>query len=182
MARLPSTTRPPCRRGPALVGLVLVLVAPGCVERLIREQVCGDGRLAPGEVCLGQGLRSTVTIDTLAPLALRAADFDGDGRPDLMVLGLGPAGGVAARTWPGDGQGGFTAPLDPRVFGCSAHPVPGPVDDDAITDLLVDDCAPTVSLFRGTASGVFEPPITVLTGVSTSSSGLLDLDDDGLRE
>jgi hypothetical protein len=156
--------------------------ASGCVDRAIHEGICGDGRLSRGEVCLGEGDRSTLTIDSLAPLALRVADFHGDGPPDLMVLGTDPAGAVIARLWRGDGEGGFFPPLDPGVFGCSAHPVPGSIDGDAITDLLVADCAPSMSAFRGTATGTFEAPVSVYTGVTTLGSGLLDLDADGLHE
>lgn len=186
MAWFPSSDRPlrgrACPRGLVLAMLVLGLVPLGCVDRAIHDRICGDGRRSAGELCLGQGERREVAVEGLAPLALRVADFDGDGHADVMVLGLSPAGGVAASTWPGDGEGDLRAPLDPRVTGCSAHPVPGSIDDDAITDLLVDDCAPSMSLFRGTASGVFEPAVTVATGVTTSSSALLDLDADGLRE
>jgi FG-GAP-like repeat len=162
--------------------VVLALAASGCVERLIHDRLCGDGRLSRGEVCLGEGTRSSLTIESLAPLALRVADFDGDGPPDLMVLGTDAAGVVTARLWLGDGDGGFAPPFDPGISGCSAHPVPGSIDDDAITDLLVADCTPTMSLFRGTSSGRFEPPITVVTAVTTLGSGLFDLDDDGLHE
>lgn len=165
-----------------LLCAALLVPTTACVERVIRERICGDGRLSRGEVCLGEGPRSTLAIDSLAPLALRVADFDGDGPVDLMVLGTDAAGGVTARLWPGDGNGGFAPPLDPGVYGCSAHPVPGSIDDDAVTDLLVADCAPSMSLFRGTTSGVFEPPVSVFTGVTVLGSGLFDLDDDGLRE
>ncbi len=165
------------------MGLALVLLTSACTDRVIRDRLCGDGRLTPGEVCLGEGEQSSLAIETLAPLSIRVADFDGEGRPDLMVMGLDDAtGAVAGRLFRGDGEGGFEAPLDPGVYGCSAHPVPGAIDDDGIDDLLVDDCEASVSLFRGTSSGVFEPPLTVFTGALTSSSGLLDLDADGLRE
>jgi len=161
---------------------VLAVAAAGCVDRAIHEHVCGDGRLSRGEVCLGEGDHSTVTIDSLAPLALRVADFDGDGPPDLMVLGTDAAGVVTARLWHGNGDGSFAAPIDPRIQGCSAHPVPGSIDDDTVTDLLVADCAPSMSVFRGTTSGVFEPAVTVFTGVTPLGSGLYDLDGDGLHE
>lgn len=167
----------------AALAVLGVGAASGCVDRAIHESVCGDGRLSRGELCLGEGDRSTLTIASLAPLALRVADFHGDGPPDLMVLGTDAVGGVTARLWLGDGEGGFAAPpLDPGIQGCSAHPVPGAIDDDASTDLLVADCAPSMSLFRGTPSGVFDGPVTVQTGVTTVGSGLFDIDADGLRE
>lgn len=167
----------------ALTGLAsLGGAASGCVDRAIHEGICGDGRLSRGEVCLGEGDRSTLAIDSIAPLALRVADFHGDGPPDLMALGTDPAGAVTARLWRGDGDGGFFPPLDPGVFGCSAHPVPGLLDDDDATDLLVADCAPSMSAFRGTSAGTFEAPISVYTGVTTLGSGMFDLDADGQRE
>ncbi|MCX4245244.1 FG-GAP repeat domain-containing protein [Paraliomyxa miuraensis] len=180
------TTRTSLRReGLALRGLavvVLALVPSACVDRVIHDRICGDGRLSPGEVCLGEGFQPAVTIDALAPLALRVADFGDDGRADLMVLGLGPAGSVTAQIWAGDGAGGFVLPVDPGLTGCSAHPALGHIDDDEILDVLIDDCAPTMSLFRGTPTGVYEPAITVTTGVATTSSAMLDLDGDGRRE
>ena len=176
----------PCRqpRAPTIgLSLALLLAPAACTERLIRERICGDGRASPGEICLGEGERRSLRVPTLSALSIRVAQFDGEAGPDLMVMGLGAASGVVeGRLFLGDGAGGFFDPIDPGVGGCSAHPVPGSIDDDGIDDLLVDDCATTVSLFRGTPSGVFEPPLTVVTGAQTSSSGLLDLDADGRRE
>ncbi len=167
----------------AMLAVAACALGPaGCVDRLIHDRLCGDGQPSRGELCLGLGDRTRIAIDTLDPLALRVADFDGDAQSDVMVLGTDADGVVAARLWQGDGAGGVLAPLDPGVFGCSAHPVPGPVDDDGITDLLVDECGPSVSLFVGTATGVFQPPLSVPVGVPTRSSGLLDLDADGHRE
>ncbi|MCA9708667.1 MAG: VCBS repeat-containing protein [Myxococcales bacterium] len=165
-----------------LLAVLLASSPTACVERLIHDRLCGDGRRSPGEVCLGEGERSTLAIDTLTPLSLRTADFDGDSSPDLLVMGLDPSGVVAGLLWRGDGQGDFAPPIDPEVYGCSAHPVPGQIDGDDIDDLLVDDCGPSVSLFGGTPSGVFETPLTVATGATTHSSSLLDLDADGLEE
>lgn len=166
-------------------GLGLVLIgagASGCVDRVIREGDCGDGVLSRGEVCLGQGQRSELRIEGLEGLLLRVADFDGDAHLDLLVLGTDPAGTVRSLLWQGRGDGTFVDALDPGATGCSAYAVAGDMDGDLARDLLVDDCGPTVSLFLGTSSGSFSPPDTVLTGVQTRSSGLLDLDADGSRE
>ena len=161
--------------------VAMAMLATGCVERLIYDHVCGNGIFTPGELCLGQGSRRDVVVDTIAPLSLRTGDFDGDGNADLMVLGTEPSGIVAARMWLGDGDGGLSPPVDPGIGGCSAHPVVGSLGDDAADDVLVDDCGPSVSLFRGNA-GSFQPALTVTTGVATHGSGMLDLDGDGLRE
>lgn len=173
---------PAANATPMALAVGLAVLATACVERVIHDHACGDGRQARGELCLGEGARQTLTIDTLAPLALRVADFDGDGPPDLMVLGTDASGVVTARLWRGDGDGGFAPPIDPGVTGCSAHPVPGTIDGDAFTDLLVAECEPAMSVLRGTAAGVFEPPVRVLTGVTTLGSGLVDIDRDGAYE
>lgn len=167
------------------VGLGLGLGASasvGCVSRLIIDGDCGDGVLSRGEICLGQGSRSELRIEGIEGLLLRVADFDGDAHLDLLVLGTTPGGVVDGRLWRGRGDGTFEDAIDPGASGCSAYAVAGDMDGDEARDLLVDDCGPTVSLFLGSSSGLFSGPTTVATTVETRSSGLLDLDDDGLRE
>ncbi len=168
------------------IGLGLGLAVLGgsaCVSRLIHDLgVCGDGVLSPGEICLGQGLRSQLEIEGLDGLVLRVADFDGDGHLDILVMGTAPDQTVVARLWAGRGDGTFEDDLDPGLTGCSAYAVPGDADGDETRDLLVDDCGPSISMWRGGPDGVFAPPVSVPMGLETRSSGLVDLDDDGLRE
>jgi FG-GAP-like repeat len=165
-------------------GLGLAVLGTGaCVERVIHDLGgCGSGGLDPGEICLGQGARSTLAIEGLAGLLLRVADFDGDAHLDLMVLGTEPGDVVRARLWRGRGDGTFLPAFDPGVQGCSAYAVAGDADGDPATDLLVGDCGPSISLLLGTPTGMLTPPLTVATGLETRSSALLDLDDDGRRE
>ena len=178
-APAPMTTS----RATASLGLGLgLLVGAGCVARVIVDGDCGDGVLQRGEICLGLGARSELRIEGLEGLLLRVADFDGDAHLDLLVLGTEPQGTVTSRLWRGRGDGSFEDAIDPGAFGCSAYAVAGDMDGDAARDLLVDDCGPTVSLFLGSSSGTFSGPATVPIGLETRSSGLLDLDDDGLRE
>jgi len=177
-------TSPPLARRLVAAGLLLsALAGSGCVERVIREGgPCGDGRLDPGEICLGRGERSTLAIEGLTGLVMRTADFDGDEHVDLLVLGTDPSGVVESRLWRGRGDGRFDPAVDPGVRGCSAYAVAGQADPDAIDDLLMDDCGPTMSLFSGTESGVFSGPLTLPTGLDTRSSGLVDIDRDERRE
>ena len=166
----------------ALVGCAAL--ASGCVERLIYVGgVCGDGRFRPGDVCLsGKDDAKSYGTPGLTPISIRGEDFTGDEATDLLVMGTDAAGVVAGRILPGDAAGSFGEPTDAMVFGCSAHPVPGRVDAEAPVDLLVDECAESVSLFLGAAAGSFSGPLSVFTGALTRSSGLLDLDGDGTNE
>jgi len=166
----------------ALVGCAAL--SSGCVERLIYEGgICGDGRLVPGDVCLsGKDDAKSYGTPGLTPISIRGEDFTGDDAVDLLVMGSDASGVVAGRTLAGDAEGSFGEPTDAMVFGCSAHPVPGRVDQEAPVDLLVDDCAESVSLFLGAPSGTFSGPLSVFTGALTRSSGLLDLDRDGINE
>lgn len=177
-----SSARTACAAVVAVGAAMASLMLGGCVERLIRDSRCGDGHQSDGELCLGEGERSTLSVDTLAALALRVGDFDGDGRSDLIVLGTLPDGLVSSRLWRGNGDGSFATPIDPGLFGCSAHPVPGSIDGDESTDLLVDECAPSVLVFRGDTSGAFVSSQSVNVGVETRTAGLIDADGDGLRE
>jgi len=177
---------PSSRRTTAVVGLTLALaplLTTGCVDRVIRELgLCGDGTLDPGEICLGRGDRSSIPIEGIDGLVMRTADFDGDAHVDLLVLGTDASGVVSSILWRGTGQGTFEPPMDPAIRGCSAYAVAGQGDADEIADVLVDDCGPSMSLFLGTGSGTFSAPETIQTGVETRSSGMVDLDRDGLRE
>ncbi len=178
---MPTLQRP---HALAIGALVLTsLVATSCVERVIRERgLCGDGRLDPGEICLGRGERSSIPIEGIEGLVMRTADFDGDAHIDLLVLGTDANGVVSSLLWRGTGEGTFEPPMDPAIRGCSAYAVAGQGDADEIADVLVDDCGPSMSLFLGTGSGTFAPPETIQTGIETRSSGMVDLDRDGLRE
>ena len=166
-------------KGRAATLLGLSLGATACTDRPIDFTACRDGYLERGEVCFAEAtlpLRPDFT-----PLALRVADFDGSGHFDVLVLGTTPDGSVVSDLLRGDGAGGFAPAVDAGVTGCSAHPAPGDVDNDGVTDLLVDDCGPTVSLFFGSETG-FEGPVTVSTGAATRTSGLVDVDGDAVPD
>lgn len=158
-----------------LLGLAasLALAAPGCADD------CGDGEYHDGEVCLqDQALEVSPGVD--GPLALRAADFDGDGADDVLVLGAG-ASGVAGALRLGDGAGHLGEPRDARVGGCSAYPVAADVDADGATDLLFATCAESLLYYRSEAGG-FLAPLEIPAGAVVRSCIVLDISGDGARD
>ena len=156
--------------------LTLSLVTTACAERVIDFTACRDGFLEAGEVCFSE---ATVPLRSdIEPVALRVADFDGDGHQDALVLGTMASGPVAGQLLPGDGEGGLGPVLDTSLYGCSAHPVPGDIDGDAAADLLVSTCTPSILVFTGSPQG-FSSGKNVETGASTRTSGIIDVDDDG---
>lgn len=160
----------------ALVGLA---TTTGCVERLLGERgQCKDGTFGPGDICFGEGEGQRYVTPDLTPISIRGADFTGDGVVDVLVMGNDASGIVAGRTLVGNGDGQLLPPIDAGLAGCSAHPVPGAIDTEAPTDLLVDECDESVSLFLGTNQGSFDGPANVFVGARTRSSGLIDLTQD----
>ncbi len=159
----------------------VVLGVGGCTDRLLHDVACGDGRVSSGELCFDDAQRSAIGIP-FAPLSVRVDDFDGDEHRDLLVLGVDPAGIVVGALVRGDGEGGFAAPIDAGIHGCSAYPVPGRFDDDGPADLLVDECDASMLGFFGSASGVFGGAMRIEVGAITRTSAIVDVDDDAIGD
>lgn len=155
-----------------LVAAALV-AAPGCADD------CGDGEYRDGEICLQEQVLE-VSPGVEGPLALRAADFDGDGADDVLVIGAGGAG-VAGALHLGDGAGGLAPARDAAVGGCSAYPVAADVDADGATDLLFATCAESLLYYRSEA-GVFLAPIEIAAGTVVRTSVVVDISGDGARD
>ena len=176
-----ATIFPRLTRGLAVLGLAGA--ATGCVDRVLYlGGECGDGRLGPGDVCLSADSATQYPVGQITPLSLRGADFTGDGATDALVMGTDATGAVAGVTLINPGDGTLGEPVNAGLFGCSAHPVPGPVNAEPPTDLLVDECAESVSLFVGVGDGTFTGPASIFVGVSTRSSGLIDVTMDGAAD
>lgn len=170
-------------RTTAAVALLATLVAtPGCVERLIFDAQCGNGRFEAGEVCFVAD-SSREYIYPFDPLSLRVADFSGDGHIDLLVSGTDAVAVTSWLHW-GDGDGGMSPPFPTGGTGCSAHPVPGDFDGVAPLDILFDGCGPEVLVYTAEpgGNGDLAPPLALGTGVETRSASFRDLDADGQRE
>ena len=104
---------------------------------------------------LGAGrFANPVTFPTASPArAIRVADLEGNGVPDVIILS---AGGVSV--YRGDGRGGFL----PHPFTISAGPDPtgltvADVNHDGRPDLLVGNPFGDVLVLLGNGDGTFQP-------------------------
>jgi len=155
----------------AVVLAAFALGSSACVDRLLHDVACGDGRVQDGELCFEDGERQAIRVP-FSPLSVRVDDFDGDSDRDILVLGVDPAGIVRSSLVTGDGDGGFAPAIDAGVHGCSAYPVPGRFDGDGPADLLVDECDASMLGFSGSASGVSSRiDAGTIASVSASSDG-----------
>lgn len=172
--------RPWRTRGAWIAALAIVAGASGCVDRVLYPRTCGDGHAVAGEACFADGGDRYEVPFT--PVALRLAEFDGDGNLDVLVLGVDTEGRVVAATGLGVGDGTLAPFHDARVTGCSAHPALGRADDDDTSDLLVAGCDTVMSIYLADRSGAFAGPHAVEVGLSTRTSAIVDIDRDGVAD
>jgi hypothetical protein len=133
---------------------------------------CGDGVAIPGEVCLAA--QASVFVGGF-PLALAAADFDGDGNPDLAAA-LNAAAAVTVLL--GDGRGGFVAAAPLAVGAAPIALLTADFDRDGAPDLAtVNNGDATVSVLRNAGGGRFAPAAAL--DITDNPTGLAALDADG---
>jgi hypothetical protein len=95
---------------------------------------------------------TTGPVQMFTPLALEVEDFDADGQQDLLVLGVDNFDGTVARLSRGVGDGTFMAPIDAGLFGASAFPVVGALDDTPGVDVMMAQENNVVEVFRWTGA------------------------------
>ncbi|MEZ4452351.1 MAG: VCBS repeat-containing protein [Nannocystaceae bacterium] len=161
------------------VGATLSALLGACSDDDVVVFSCDDGVVDGDQVCF-EGEAQAITLDA-EPIALRVADFDGDGLADALVTGLTGEGLVGA-LYRGTAGGASATPIDVGIHGCSGHPVVGDLDHDPYADLLVATCEAQVLLFRGTSTGVFEPAITQPIPTLAKMITLADVDGDGAQD
>jgi hypothetical protein len=141
---------------------------------LLRPHINSQAPDACGVLGLTSG---TVLSPIAAPVALAAADFDHDGKPDLAVVGS-----AGLSVFFGDGNGGFQA--------SSASPMPAGTNPqalavadfnrDGLPDIIVADAGSNnVSIFLGAPQRSFRSVSVIPVGRKTSLVTALDLNRDG---
>lgn len=113
------------------------------------------------------------------PRALTVADFDRDGRPDVVAL----AGSGRAVLHRGRGDGSFGPPTVVATGTDLRDLLAFDFDEDGATDLaIVDRVANGLRILRGRGDGTFDPPSTQAAGTAPVSIASGDLNADGIAD
>ena len=147
------------------------------------DLIIGEG--SRGRVCFNDGQGNFRATTRQIPLLdeagdLRVADFNGDGKLDILVSSSRIA---SIRLNLGDGQGGFDNYA--TVYGGSfldVQTAAGDFNADGLTDAIFAEAIETgtaLYLMPGTRSGVFARDEAQLLRLSARDVGVADMDEDG---
>jgi hypothetical protein len=116
------------------------------------------------------------------PMGVGVADFDRDGRVDLVIADQGPLhGDSTAAVMLGHGDGSFTAPTTFEVGNFPRSIAVGDLNGDGQPDIVVSNQLDhTTSVLIATGNGAFAPQQQY--PVTGSSLAIADLDGDGKPE
>jgi uncharacterized protein (TIGR03437 family) len=148
------------RDGRSDVGVLSYFLLPdGPVFRVFLGQ--GDGAFGPE-------IRTKLSCGPGCPV--RAADFNGDGIPDLVSQG-----GIALSK----GDGTFQAPIPSSSVGSPYYIAAADVTGDGRVDMVTAAGGSTISIAQGKGDGTLLPPILESGGFYSYPGIAVDLDGDG---
>ena len=110
--------------------------------------------------------------------AVAVGDFTNDGKLDIVV-GLTPS---TVAVLPGDGAGGFGAPLSSQGIYQPAYIVTGHFDPDANLDIAIVSAYGGLAVLLGNGNGTFQSPVSYDTGYGPSGLVIGDFNRDGFAD
>ncbi len=144
---------------------------------------CVVGNICQAGVCVGGGPLTCYGGFTcyagacVAQATVAAADFDGDGKQDLVVAGS-ETDSVAVLF--GLGNGKFAAPVGFPAGLAPSNVVAADLDGDGKPDLVVPNgVGGTVSVLMNLGGGAFAPPVGYAAVTAPGSIAVADFDGDG---
>jgi hypothetical protein len=129
-------------------------------------------------VALGNGdgtFQTPVSYATQLCYTLAVADFNGDGKLDIVVAHLDPS---TVSVYLGNGDGTFQAPVDSNTTDGSYFVVVGDFNNDKIPDLAIID-PPYISVLLGNGDGTLQDSLTYPIEYVPASVAAGDLNGDG---
>jgi hypothetical protein len=143
-----------------------------------RTGVCQGSRCAPVPCAKGFGLPGPPILHTGSnPVAVRSADLNGDGKPDLAIVN---SESNTVSVFFGQGDSTFVHSADYATGGRPSSVAIGDLDGDGKPDLAVPNFYDrTVSVFLDNGDGTFAPQVTYSTETGPISVAIGDLNSDG---